>query len=107
MNALVTLWDNAVGQPDVDNTVSYFFLPGSRNYNHDKLLLKSVMDGRKASSLKKREDIYRKAFDRVTQEHYIMPLLPIPAVVLHSKEVKLLKGHKNPKGFQFNMVAWN
>ena len=104
---IVTLWDNAVGQPDVDNTASYFFLPGARNYNKDKRLLKAVMAGRAEIDLKKREAIYRKAFDLVTKEHYIMPLIPIPAVVLHNKRVKMLRGHKNPKGFQFNRIVWN
>ena len=35
-----------------------------------------------------------------------MPLIPLPAIVAHSTQVKLLGGHKNPKGFVINRVAW-
>ena len=36
-----------------------------------------------------------------------MPLIPLPAIVAHNKDVRLLGGHKNPKGFEINRVAWS
>ena len=104
---LVTLWDNGVGQPDVDVTMGFFFLKGGRNYTHDDRLTNAVMAGRKELNLKKREAIYAKAFDLANTEHYFKPLIPLPAVVVHQKDVKLLGGHKNPKGFELNRITWN
>lgn len=107
VQANVTLWDNGVAQPDIDTTAGFFFLPGSRNMSGDKALTKAVFDGRKELDIEKRKAIYRAAFDRVTNEYYAMPVVPLPAVVVHHKDIKLLGGHKNPKGFEFNRMEWN
>ena len=104
---MVTLWDNGVGQPDVDTTMGFFFLKGSRNYTRDDRLTNAVLAGRMELDLKKREAIYAKAFDLANTEHYFKPLIPLPAVVVHHKDVKLLGGHKNPKGFELNRITWN
>jgi peptide/nickel transport system substrate-binding protein len=106
VQAFVSLWDNGGAQPDVDVTMGFFFLPGSRNYTRDKTLAAAVMAGRASYDLDKRKAIYRKAFDRVTNEYYMMPLMPIPAIVVHRKEVRILPGHKSPEGFEFNRIAW-
>ena len=104
---LVTLWDNSVGQPDIDNTASYFYLPSSRNYNKDKELQALATKGRGLIDPKERAEVYKQLFDLSTKRSYLMPLIPLPAIVAHHKDVKLLGGHKNPKGFEFNRVAWN
>ena len=56
---------------------------------------------------KERAEVYKQLFDLSTKRSYLMPLIPLPAIVAHHKDVKLLGGHKNPKGFEFNRVAWN
>lgn len=104
---IVTLWDNSVGQPDIDNTASYFFLPSSRNYNKDPELKNLATKGRGVLDPAKRRDVYRKLFDLSTKRSYLMPLIPLPAIVAYSKDVKMLGNHKNPKGFEINRVAWN
>ena len=104
---LVTLWDNSVGQPDIDNTASYFYLPSSRNYNKDPELQALATKGRGVIDPKARGEVYKELFDQSTKRSYLMPLIPLPAIVAHHKSVKLLGGHKNPKGFEFNRVAWN
>jgi peptide/nickel transport system substrate-binding protein len=105
--AIVTLWDNSVGQPDIDNTAEYFFLPNARNYNKDPELEKLALAGRRELDPKKRTEIYRRMFDGATEEAYLMPLQRIPAVIVHRKEVRLLGGTTHPKGFEINHVAWN
>ena len=95
---MVTLWDNGVGQPDVDTTMGFFFLKGSRNYTHDDRLTNAVMAGRMELNLKKREAIYAKAFNLANTEYYFKPLIPLPAVIVHHKDVKLLGGHKKSQG---------
>jgi len=104
---LVTLWDNSVGQPDIDNTASYFYLPSSRNYNKDPELQALATKGRAIIDNKARAEVYKELFDKSTKRSYLMPLIPLPAIVAHHKDVKLLGGHKNPKGFEFNRIAWN
>ncbi|MGZ5828775.1 MAG: ABC transporter substrate-binding protein [Xanthobacteraceae bacterium] len=102
----VSIWDNGVAQPDIESTMSFFFAPSSRDAIGDPVLAKAVDDGRTELDPKKREDIYRAAFDRVTAERYMMPLVPTPAVVAHDKSVRLLPGHKSPEGIELNFVAW-
>ncbi len=104
---IVTLWDNSVGQPDIDNTAAYFFLPSGRNYNKDKELEELARSGRGELDQVKRKAIYKKLFNESTKRSYLMGLIPLPAIVAHQKDVKLLGGHKNPKGFEINRVAWN
>ena len=103
---LVTLWDNSVGQPDIDNTASYFYLPTSRNYNKDPELQALATKGRGIIDPKARGEVYKQLFDESTRRSYLMPLIPLPAIVAYHKDVKLLGNHKNPKGLEFNRVAW-
>jgi peptide/nickel transport system substrate-binding protein len=105
--AIVTLWDNSVGQPDIDNTAEYYFLPNLRNYNMDKALEKLSHQGRQELDPAKRGAIYKELFNKSNQEAYLMPLNRIPGTVLHHKDLKLLGGHKHPYGFETNRVAWN
>ncbi len=106
IQANVTLWDNGVAQPDVDTTAGFFFLPGSRNMHGDKELAKVVIAGRREFDIDKRKALYRAAFDRVVNERYAMPVVPLPATVAHDKNLELQTNHKNPKGFEFNKLKW-
>ncbi len=103
---IVTLWDNSVGQPDVDNTAAYFYLPSGRNYNKDKELEELARRGRGEIDQAKRKAIYNQLFNESTRRSYLMALIPLPAIVAHQKDVNLLGNHKNPKGFEINRVGW-
>jgi peptide/nickel transport system substrate-binding protein len=102
----VSLWDNGVAQPDIESTMSFFFLPSSRDAIGDPILAKAVDDGRSELDPKKRVAIYRAAFDRATSEYYMMPLVPLPAIVAHVKALQLVPGNKSPEGFELNYLAW-
>ncbi|MBO33679.1 MAG: hypothetical protein CMM74_12010 [Rhodospirillaceae bacterium] len=102
----VSLWDNGGAAPDVDTTAGFFFMKGSRNYMGDTALIKAHKAGRASYDIKKREVVYRAAFDRVTKEAYMMPLIPLPVVLAHHKSVRVHGGHKNPEGFELNRVSW-
>jgi peptide/nickel transport system substrate-binding protein len=104
--AIVTLWDNSVGQPDLDNTAEYYFLPNARNYNEDKDLLRMSYEARSELDEKKRAAIYKALFNKSNEEAYLMPLNRIPAMVLAQKDVELLGGHKHPYGFELNRVKF-
>jgi peptide/nickel transport system substrate-binding protein len=104
--AIVTLWDNSVGQPDIDNTAEYYFLPNARNYNDDKEISQWSQDARSELDPVKRAAIYKKMFNKSNEEAYLMPLNRIPAMVLAQKDIELLGGHKHPYGFELNRVKF-
>lgn len=107
VQAFVSLWDNGGGQPDVDSTAGFFYLPGSRNYTGDAALTKLVFAGKIGQDLAKREAIYKTLFDTVTRERYAMPVIPIPAVTVHHKDVRILTNvTSKPEGFMFNQIEW-
>lgn len=102
----VTLWDNGGGAPDVDNTATFFYLPGSRNYTDDAELTKWTAEGSKETDPEKRLAIYRKLFDKVTEERYGMPLVELPAVLVQSKDLVIDTNHMKPEDFLLNRLAW-
>jgi len=65
-----------------------------------------VLEGRKIYDVPARTKIYRKIFNRAVTEAYFFPLLSIPAIVVHDKDLVLQGGHKSPKGFLFNRINW-
>jgi peptide/nickel transport system substrate-binding protein len=103
---MVTLWDNGGGAPDIDTTATFFYLPGSRNYTNDAELTQLTLDGEHENDLAKRTEIYRKLFDKVTDEAYGMPLAELPAVLVQSKDLVVDTNHTKPEGFLFNHLAW-
>jgi peptide/nickel transport system substrate-binding protein len=107
VQAFVSLWDNGGAAPDIDSTAGFFFLPGSRNYNGDKELTKLVMQGKFELDDARRDAVYKKLFDGATRERYAMPVVPIPAVIAHRKDVMVpVGGTKKPEGFMFNILSW-
>ena len=103
---LVTLWDNAGGAPDIDNTAKFFYLPGSRNYNADAELQKLTDEGARELDLEKRQEIYKRLFDKVSRERYAMPLMELPAVMVLNKDLVVDTRHTKPEGFMFNRLSW-
>jgi peptide/nickel transport system substrate-binding protein len=103
---IVTLWDNGGGQPDVDNTTQFLFADSSRNYAGDPELIKWTDEGQRTLDLKKREDIYRRLFDKVIRERYAMPLVELPAINVHNKDLVIDSNHTKPEGFMFNRLSW-
>ena len=106
LQTLISYWDNAGGQPDIDSTMGFFFLPGQRDYMQDKQLHSVTHAGRKEFDPAKRKGIYQAAFNRVVENNYLMPLIALPAVVVHSKELVLTGGHKSPEGFLYTHMEW-
>ena len=103
---MVTLWDNGGGAPDVDSTTTFFYNPSSRNYTNDAELAQWTEDGARETDAEKRLAIYRKLFDKVTEERYGMPLVELPAVLVMSKDLTIDTNHTKPEGFLFNRLAW-
>lgn len=105
--AYIVVWDNGGGNPDVESTAGFFYEPGSRNYNHDEELAKLAAQAKAELDLKKREEIYKRIFDKANLERYSMPVTPLGSVIAHSKDVKIPEsGTKKPEGFMFNLLSW-
>ncbi len=106
LQTLISYWDNAGGQPDIDNTMGFFYLPGVRDYMQDKRLHEMTGLTRAEFDPEKRQALVREAMDRVTENNYLMPLISVPAVVVHSKDVVLHNNHKSPEGYLYNYMEW-
>ena len=106
VQTFVSFWDNGGGQPDVSGTARFFFDPGSRNYSHDARISELAAAGASELDLEKRKAIYREAFNRATDEAFFYALMPMPALVVHHKDVALQGGHMSPKGFLPNYMSW-
>lgn len=106
LQTLISYWDNGGGQPDIETTMGFFYLPGERDYMRDPVLHKLTAEERKVYDLKEREEVTKQAFNRVIEKNYLMPLTALPAVVVHDKDLVLKGGHKSPEGFLYNYMSW-
>ena len=103
---LISYYDNAGSQPDAENTVDFFYLPGERDYFQDGALHKLAADAHAITDIDKRAAQYQKIFDTVVEKNYLMPLLKVPSIVVYSKDLVLEGGHKSPEGYWYNYLAW-
>ncbi len=79
--------------------MAFFYQPSSRDAIGDPVLAKAVEDGQAELDPKKREAIYKAAFDRATAERYSMPLVPNAAVVAYTTRTSsCLKDARAPRG---------
>ncbi len=107
LESFLVLWDNGGGAPDVESTAGFFYEPGDRNYNGDKSLSELMEKGQSELDPAKREDLYRTMFNKANEERYSMPISALPALIAHSKDIKIPDGGtKKPEGFMFNMLEW-
>ena len=37
---------------------------------------------------------------------YLEPLVPLPAIVAHNKDLKLIPGNMSPEGVELNYLSW-
>jgi peptide/nickel transport system substrate-binding protein len=102
----ITMWDNAGGAPDVEWTTNFFFLGDSSDYYQDPALLTWTHEGASMMDAAKRGAVYRKLFDHVIAEHYAMPVMELPAIIVHHRDLVFEGGHKKPEGFEFHRIRW-
>ena len=66
---------------------------GSISANNDKeignLIADAMEKGEAEFDPEKRTEIYKKAFDRINEMHYHLPISSVPTVYVHSKDVKV------------------
>ena len=107
LTAYAVIWDNSVGAPDVENTAGFFYAVGDRNYNGDAELTELYFAGQKEFDPAKREEIYRKLFDKVNNERFSMPLIPLAGTLIHSTDLQIPPpGSWYTEGFSINQLRW-
>ncbi len=103
---LISYYDNAGSQPDVESTMDFFYLPSERDYFQDKELHDLNASAHSITNDDKRADVYAKILDLAVQRMYVMPLLQVPSIVVYNKDIVLEGGHKSPEGYWFNYISW-
>ena len=105
LQSLVALYTSG-GLPDASALLNFYFDGGGRDYARDPQLTKWADEGERIMDPKKREDLYRRAFDRMNEMSYVLPLTNKPTFWLHTKEVEVVPGSLAPIGGEPNFVHW-
>jgi hypothetical protein len=56
--------------------------------------------------MKQRAATYQKIFDTAVEKNYLMPLLPVPSIVVHTKDLVVETNQKSPEVFYYNYLHW-
>jgi len=92
-------------QPDMDNLFDLFF-NGNRDYWNDA----TIQAFQKAGSVEfddaKRAEIYKQGIDHINKMNYILPVADLPAVFVHTKEVRIGDNHLSPIDTQVCDYYW-
>jgi peptide/nickel transport system substrate-binding protein len=106
IQALVAIFSSG-GFPDASALLGFYFDGSGRDYYRDKELTEWTNLGERTVDPEKRKEIYRKAFDRLNEKAYVLPVANKPTLWLHTKEVKVIPGSLAPMGGEPAMVHWN
>ena len=94
------------GVPDVDALVTFYFGSKARNYYGDKDIAKWMKAAGAKFDVSERKKLYRKIFDRINDQAYIIPIAGLPSVFVHTKDLEITKGAINPFGAQLAKMNW-
>ncbi len=75
--------------PDAGNIFSVLFPGPVMKYYDDPVIGDAIKKGETEIDPGKRTAIYRKAFDRINEMHYHLPISSMPTVYVHSKDVRV------------------
>jgi peptide/nickel transport system substrate-binding protein len=104
-NALVSGW-SAGGQPDVSNTLDFFFEPGAKDMFHDTELQKLRQIGLTEIDEAKRKAAVTKLMDLATERAYAIPVAPIPLVFMHSSDIVISGNSFAAFGIMPSYINW-
>ena len=93
--------------PDASSSLAIWFAGARAAYfNSDPIVLKAMQDGQKETDSAKRDEIYKTAFDRIPEMHYVLPISSIPTVYAHNKDVAILKNQLSTSEEFVGDFAW-
>lgn len=79
--------------PDTGSLMDIFFAAESMDYWRDPVLLSALTEGATEHDNAKRTGIYKKAVDLINDKSYMLPIVTLPTVFVHSKDLAI---NKNP-----------
>jgi peptide/nickel transport system substrate-binding protein len=95
------------GLPDVSAITSFYFGSPDRDYWRDEAINAIAKEATAILDEGERRATYRKVFDRINEMAYIAPISTFPAVLIHTREVKVDKGSLSPAGAEVHRMHWN
>jgi peptide/nickel transport system substrate-binding protein len=101
---IVGQWPS-LGLPDVAPTMDFYFT-GARDYWRDETIQNLAADAVATLDDKRRADDYRKIFDRVNEQAYILPISTRPDVFIHGKDLVVAPDSINVYGVVFQEMRW-
>ena len=75
--------------PDASNIFNVLFSGPAMRYYQDDVITQAMKDGLREFDPDKRADIYMRAFNRINEMHYHLPISSVPTVYVHSKDVEV------------------
>ncbi len=95
------------GYPDSGNVFQVLFGPPAMKYYNDQVILDAMDLGEKEFDAEKRKAIYQKAYNRINEMNYHLPISSVPNVYVHSKDVQI-KPNTLSAGENYILdYAWN
>jgi peptide/nickel transport system substrate-binding protein len=92
-------------QPDMDNLFDFFF-DGNRDYWNDPVIQAAQKAGAVEFDDEKRSEIYKQGVDQVNKMNYILPVADLPAVFVHTKDVRVMPNRLSPIDTQVCDYEW-
>ena len=93
-------------QPDMNNVLDLFF-DGNRDYwGDDPVIREAQKQGAVEQDFEKRNNIYKRAIDQVNNKNYILPMVDLPMVYIHTKDVVVKEDPVTPINTDVNDFHW-
>ena len=105
LQELVALYTSG-GLPDASALLNFYFDGAGRDYARDPQMTAWANEGEKIMDPKKRDDMYRAAFDRMNEMSYVLPITNKPTFWLHTKDIEVIPGSLAPIGGEPNFIHW-
>jgi peptide/nickel transport system substrate-binding protein len=83
-----------------------FFGAPARDYWRDTTIQQLVRDSNSEMDQPKRDELYRRLFDRINEQAYIMPLTTFPGIFAHGKDVVIGTGAMNSASVDLDRITW-
>jgi peptide/nickel transport system substrate-binding protein len=93
--------------PDAGNIFSVLFGDAVMPYYKDDVIIDAMNRGEAEFNPEKRKAIYQRAFDRINEMHYHMPISSVPTVFVHSKDVRIKQGTLSADKIYLTDFEWN
>ncbi len=78
---------------DVSAVLDNYFYNTSRDYWQDQTINALGEEGMVTMDPKKRDEVYKKIFDRVNDEAYVFSMSSLPVIFIHGKDLKISEKH--------------